>query len=613
MAKLISLLLISLIQANNNMKQVGKQFIIMPTTGTTAQSAYNYRWYFIPNCTPQEEKQNLDKCAPILLARRSGLFAPFIAAENTQFEDRVEMDQRTNHLIIQDTQLSDTGGYRLDIEPPNARQFSWGPQNIVTYKRPDDLTAEFSSSYKKLHAAVVIPDSANNLSDNQQIIASCKATGAHPPMKLHWKSADSSIVEFGELEPTRNSDGTYTTEAILKMEVLPKYNKMVFTCVAEQPEIPDEENIPLTKNLMLNVFYPPENTVLEMAPLDNNTDFNSFNNDPTNSNTDFSNRKVRCRSNANPQPRFNITMPNGSMLPIGKKSKQNNEFVVPFADNGLEYSCTATNNYGSESTSKTVSELLNLDSGTGTIIAGLPMWLWVIIIVALILGCAALILFCYSRKDNAPKKKRGKKGAITKLDISRPNATNDLLENVRSRQGLSDIRRVSNDSNHHDNDSLDKPPIITSTINTMSNIQNTGMSYAPNESLQQHMHLLQQQNNVLKDIDNNRQYLDKAKEIYQDEEMPVEMDVDHNNLQTEDVGLLAAANTNNNTHGYNTNSLNRNEDQFNSNDLGNNPNFMRNNPMTGSNRPYSEIYGYGSSVNTHTGLGVGKKCEHFEF
>lgn len=183
---------------------------------------------------------------------------------------------------------------------------------------------------------------------------------------------------------------------------------------------------------------------------------------------------------------------------------------------------------------------------------------------------------------------------------------------------------------------MNKPPIIQSAINNInSNNQQNG--YNPNiqhshqDSLQNHMHHLQQQNNVLKDIE-NRKFIEKSQELYQDDEYDrhAELDIEGQIDNNENINLLGnnhqnpnTGMVNNNHGGYNSNTLPLS--QHNQNSMtqvtqpgGSDPNmegmdsfntgsqipanFMRNHPNTGSNRPYSEIYGYGgsSAANTHT-------------
>ena len=581
-------------------------------------------------------------CKKLLLVRRNGQYSPYVLEDLGQFEGRVEMLESSNELRISSAEINDNGKYIFEIEPSNAQAYDWS-QDITIYKRPEYLRIDQSENYKKESAVQLSDDSAYQ---QEEFIASCIAAGAVPPMKLSWISEDGTIVVPSDTEPIKQADGTFTSH--LDLNIIPKssYNGQIFKCTANQLGIPQNDNQIITEQMIISVLFKPENTKLELVPLDTNTS------------ADASNvvREVVCRSNANPKPVFNITMPNGEQRPRSGKSSAGNDFKVDFSSNGQMYQCTASNRIGSETVAKSVNDLLSLNQSGFPTLWGLPIWTWVIIILSVIMFMAVLVVWCCNAKDkkgglcfccdnSAPRKPKSKKRGISKNQISMPQKTQGLLDTVSSRQGLQEIhRRHSNDNDS--NESTAKQPII----NQMA--QNGGISYAPVESIQNHMaHLNQQQ----KTLNENQHYIQKSQELLQDDEYDqhAEMDVDAQ-INNENQHLLGHEtqpdhfdqqfDQNNNRHSahlqnptsnqdtaetyhlendqYNPNLQNMNNSNNNMpetdnyNDMNNMPqNFMRNTQATSSNRPYSEIYGYSagmktqtsgiaSSINTHTGCGV---------
>ena len=644
----LSTQLISIHSASFNMQaKVSEEFRIRPDIDASASNSVVYRWIFQADNCPDQNRDASGNCDTLPLVRRTGFYDPIIINNDNnqffnadQFSNRVRMDKDTNDLIITDAQLADSGSYTLTITPPDRAATSWGPYKIAMYKRPEPLIINSSPAYKNNEHAIKISDNPTQ----KKVIATCIAKGAAPAMKLHWKidteNGQTVIVTQGDQpqnsEPVFEADGTYTTMLDLDIVVESRFNGKNFICQAEQPGIPADENVKITNSMMVNVLFPPEDTRLEMV------EFTGISSDPNSidSNSPVQ-REVVCRSNANPPPRFNISMPSGAQMPRGGASKPMLSYRVPFENSGLDYRCTARNSLGVENVQRSVDDLMNLDAGGSTIIFGLPLWAWIIIILAIILFIGiVLVCVCSNIKssDSGSYQKRGYKSGnsmssttskkkfkrngskstqITKLDISLPKQNDHLLHNMSERQNLRDVeRRDSNDSNN-------KKPLISHPIsNPMGGGGGATTAYAPNptETLQEHITHLQNQNNDLRE---SEQYIAKTQELLRDNQYQTELDIDHpnyngNTLHTtlgHDYDAGTGVNNNNLNHPIQTNipivpgSNNHNQQIINENypthdesqdQFGNLPgNFIRNNPSTtASNRPYSEIFGYGGSTMT---------------
>merc|ERR1711879_31586 len=168
--------------------------------------------------------------------------------------------------------------------------------------------------------------------------------------------------------------------------------------------------------VVINVRFRPEDIEMHLVPSSQKFE---------NEKEAIENGKVVCQARANPLASYNMTLPSGMRSPQRKSTPPRESYVIGF-ESGFDgmYGCTACNEYGCTTISKSVDELMNRKGlGKGIIVLGLPLWaiIGICLLILVLAGAALVFIFqCRDRKNSYPKKKKYGAGQLCKDVISKP-------------------------------------------------------------------------------------------------------------------------------------------------------------------------------------------------
>lgn len=491
----ISLLLtVQTTSAKPRDQEVGKTFRITPEY-ETEQDAHIF-WKFTPTCPSNDADCISTQNQPQNVARRMGRYSWFIYAE---FKNKVQQDD-TNDLILINPSLSSSGRYELEVLPANNAEWKWGPEIIEMFKRPNSpIEIKTSESYRDNNEHAIS-------NGRKQTVATCVASGAKPAARLQWQWEGAGGSEVLASNPRQNldSNGEVTTELDLSLTVSSDMNKKVFTCVATQPGIP-VDSIERVATFGMQVKFSPENlklVIVESKPDDSGSSV----------------RKVRCSASANPKPRFNFTLPNGTSQPPRGQSPEQIFYETVYDEmNPGAYECSACNKIDESvcrTVRKTSSELMSDgNDGDTFLLHGLSIWVWVVIVAGLLVASGVAVMFCCCKSGDGRKsgRKSYKQGGVSKADISRPmnlppDGQSDRYDSMASRHKLIPTRKASDDG---DGASFQGATIVQTAQDAIGgNDDNSG--------IHEHLRFIQQQQDHQQQT---HQYLNKSKEMLNDEQI----------------------------------------------------------------------------------------------
>jgi len=491
------------------------------------------KWIFTPDCNEQQcDPQNANSED---IFKIQGITSPFIYQTRLIDRSRIRPQAGSSDFQLENLQLSDAGSYVLEVEPAQNDKFTAGPYTLEVFKRPDQLRVDYSNEYDNQNFIVANGESKE--------VAICKAENAKPKAKLQWFMGSRLIISSDNAREYSNDDKTFNSELPLSLSFLPSHHNVTFKCIVNQPGTPDMDPQDQEIATTVNVHFRPQDIDLYLKPAqgyDNEDEARE-------------NGMVVCEAASNPLASYNLTLPSGLRSPTRGSTSPRKDYQIRYQNGHTgEYRCSACNDYGCVSITKSVDELMDRKRlGQAIIILGLPLWAIIGICLLLIILTGAALVFCQQCRDKRayPKKKKYGQGQLCKDDISKPfgmDGTEQQYNSVNSRTNL-----VPTQNN----------------ISAKSDVTNR-------EQLKQHLQLLNESKHKIK---NSGDFLKDSNEelLRQRQVARSENNINHDYFEEEP-----------NTEEYlpqptQRQNLRKDLDRHTSN---------------ASNRPYSEHFGYGSSI-----------------